>query len=108
VVCFDHNGQEIDRWNAYRCLYAEVETEDGNFFLLTNGHWYKLNREVVIDVKNWYAELEIDSPMLPKFLIGEREPGYNNRLGELPEYRLFHNSNIQLPASLDSHGGSLT
>jgi uncharacterized protein (TIGR04141 family) len=99
VVCFDHNGQEIDRWTAYRCLYAEIETEDDNFFLLTNGHWYKLNRDVVVEVKQWYAELEIDSKMLPAMIAGEWEDSYNKRLAELPQYRLFHSSTIQLPAS---------
>jgi uncharacterized protein (TIGR04141 family) len=103
VVCYDHEGNEIDGWSAYRCLYAEVETEEGDFFLLTNGHWYKLNRDIVDDVKRWYDnELEIDSTMMPPMALGEREDGkdgYNERLGKLPRYRLFHGHNVQLPAT---------
>ncbi len=57
IVCLDHNDDELERWSAYRCLYAEIETEDGDVFLLTNGHWYKLNREIVVEVNRWYENL---------------------------------------------------
>src|SRR4029077_1860849 len=35
VVCIDHDGETIHRWNAYRCLYAEISLEN-EIFLLTN------------------------------------------------------------------------
>lgn len=99
VVCLDHNGEEIERWSAYRCLYAEIEAEDGNVFLLTNGHWYRLNREIVVEVNRWYDELEIDSTMMPPMEVGEKEDDYNVRIGRQPRYHLFHGSPIYLPAN---------
>ncbi len=100
VVCLDHNGDELERWSAYRCLYAEIETEDGNVFLLTNGHWYKLNREIVDEVNRWYDELEIDSTMMPAMKVGELEDAYNKRIGKPPQFRLFHGTPpIYLPAN---------
>lgn len=99
VVCLDHNEDELERWSAYRCLYAEIETEDRNVFLLTNGHWYKLNREIVDEVNRWYDTLEIDSTMMPAMEAGELEDAYNKRTGK-PPVRLFHGTPpIYLPAN---------
>jgi uncharacterized protein (TIGR04141 family) len=99
VVCLDHNGDGLVRWSAYRCLYAEVETEAGDFFLLTNGHWYRLNREIVTELRRWYELLEIHSMLLPPMMVKESEDDYNRRLGQQLRYRLFHGSNISLPAN---------
>jgi len=96
VVCLDHDGEVLKPWSAYRCLYAEIETKSGDVFLLTNGHWYKVDREIVVEVNEWYDALEIDSTMLPSMNVKEHEPEYNNRVGNLPQYRLFHDKKIYL------------
>lgn len=99
VVCIDHNGDEITRWSAYRCLYAEIETEIGDVFLLTNGHWYRVNREIVFEVRQWYNNLEIDSTMMPPMILKEIEDDYNNRIAKDKKYRLFHGFPVSLPAN---------
>ncbi len=102
VVCLDHNGEEMERWSAYRCLYAELEMENGDIFLLTNGHWYKLDREIVVEVNTWYDHLEIDSALMPPMIVGEGEDAYNIRVGQQPPYHLFHQKTVYLPANRGS------
>ncbi len=99
VVCIDHNGEEITRWSAYRCLYAEIETETGDVFLLTNGHWYRVNREIIFEVKQLYDNLEIDSTMMPPMILREIEDDYNKRIAKDKKYSLFHGSPVSLPAN---------
>ena len=99
VVCLDHNDDVFDRWSAYRCLYAEIETEEGDVFLLTNGHWYRLDREIVLEVNTWYDKLQIYDTMMPPMEVGEQEDDYNIRIGGQPGYHLFHGSPIYLPAN---------
>lgn len=100
VVCVDHDGEEITRWSAYRCLYAEIETESGDVFLLTNGHWYKLNREIISEIRKWYDKLEIDRVMMPPTMLKEIEDIYNKRIArDYPQYRLFHGFPVSLPAN---------
>ncbi|MFY9822773.1 MAG: TIGR04141 family sporadically distributed protein [Thermoanaerobaculia bacterium] len=96
VVCLNHDGETIHRWNAYRCLYAEVAVE-GKIFLLTNGHWYKISEEIVTDVERWYEKLMIDTTLLPEMKMKEREDDYNKRLGMGGVYHLFHGNLVYLP-----------
>ncbi len=98
VICFDHNSEELHRWSVYRCLYAEIEV-DGDIFLLTNAHWYKLNREVVTEIGRWFDELVIDDTLMPPMIAGEWEDDYNKRLGIGGGYRLFHGKSVYLPAN---------
>lgn len=41
----------LDRWSAYRCLYAEIP-KDGKLFLLLDGSWYTVNNEFVKEVQD--------------------------------------------------------
>lgn len=43
--------QYLERWSAYRCLYAEVVKNSGLFILL-DGAWYEVNNEFVSEVQN--------------------------------------------------------
>ncbi|HVR06654.1 MAG TPA: TIGR04141 family sporadically distributed protein, partial [Thermoanaerobaculia bacterium] len=99
VICLDHNDEILHKWSAYKCLYAEIETASGDIFLLTNGHWYRMNREIVHAVNSWYQHLTIDSNMLPPMIAKERENDYNRRVGRMSQYTLFHSAPITLPAT---------
>lgn len=41
----------LGRWNAYRCLYAEIPKDD-ELFLLLDGSWYAVNNEFVKEVQD--------------------------------------------------------
>ncbi len=96
VLALDKDGVEFDHWNAYHCLYAEIESEK-DVFLLTNGHWYRINREIVAEIRAWYDHLPIDNGLLPEMRIKESEPEYNQRIGSQAGYTLFHNTIVHLP-----------
>lgn len=99
VVCLDHDGEDIQRWSVYQCLYAEIETEKGDIYLLTNGHWYKLNKDIVIDVNEWYDKLNIDDTLMPPMKLREIEDAYNDRIGKLQQYTIFHKQPVYLPGN---------
>ncbi len=98
ILCIDQNGDAIHRWNAYRCLYAEISVED-DVFLLTNGHWYKVNRDIVKEVKDWYSELLIETSFMPEMQVKEHENSYNVRVSAGGSYHCFHGNLVYLPAN---------
>jgi len=56
----------LEQWNAFRCIYAEVN-HDGRMFILNNGKWYEIE-------KNFSDQVMADFNAIPEFA------------GSLPEY----------------------
>jgi uncharacterized protein (TIGR04141 family) len=54
----------MERWPAFRCLYAEIE-RDGVVYLLNNGKWYRVNRDFTALVNQDYDQMQPSGVPLP-------------------------------------------
>lgn len=96
VLCLDEDGRPLHGWNAYRCLYAEVYQES-DVYLLTNNHWYRVNRDLVDEIEAWYEGLEIPSQLLPEIKARELEKDYNERAAREHKAVCFDEKIVHLP-----------
>jgi uncharacterized protein (TIGR04141 family) len=63
-------------WPVYKCLYAELDTSSGSY-VLDNGKWYKVDTDIVRDVERELKGISVSGLKLPRYKLGEGEPGYN-------------------------------
>ena len=47
----------LKKWNAYRCLYAEIQ-EGKKMYLLLDGTWYSINNDFVTEVQEEFNKIE--------------------------------------------------
>ena len=66
VYCIDNNGLVLDKWQAYKCLYGEID-HDGDSFLLSGGKWYRVSKDFVDEVNQAYKLIENFTPSLPEY-----------------------------------------
>lgn len=70
------SGRSIP-WPIYRSLIAERETDEG-IFVLSDGHWWRVQREFVAQIDEILGTLEESSVELPAYLTSyENEAEYN-------------------------------
>jgi len=80
VFCMDVDGRKYDTWQAYRCLYAEIE-EEGDTYLLNGGKWYRLTRDFVREINAYFESMDIyDGQLLP--YEDDSETAYNLRVAD--------------------------
>lgn len=74
------NGESIDDWKAYNCLYGEI-TENGNTCILSNGKWYEIEINFADLVNTYFESVRSSAPAmsLPSSIAGEHEDVYNER-----------------------------
>ncbi len=78
------NGDVIDEWPLFRCLYCEIELNNDTY-LLTNGKWYRVGSQFLERVNTAYAAMPFSSLQLPNY-TDKSEGAYNARLAaELPD-----------------------
>jgi uncharacterized protein (TIGR04141 family) len=71
---------EKHRWNAYQCIYFEVE-KDGCTYMLSNSKWYEIDRRFVDAVNRYYAAIPRRANNLPDYTDEhENENAYNQYL----------------------------
>lgn len=70
----------LGRWNAYRCLYAEIP-EDRELFLLLDGSWYAVNNEFVKGVQDDFSNIEYSTHKYIDY-NHKNEAEYNQALAE--------------------------
>lgn len=70
-------GYKIAEWNAYRCLYGEMNF-DGKTYCLSDSKWYEIDSNFVNAVNNEYNNTPIFSYNFP-VNNNEREGDYNKR-----------------------------
>lgn len=71
----------IGSWPIYRCIYAEIDTNDGTF-LLDNGKWFRLDTGLVNTVNQQIAQIAQTSVQLLSYGLEEHESDYNERLAK--------------------------
>jgi uncharacterized protein (TIGR04141 family) len=98
IVPVDDSGNPLDQSGAVRrYLVAEVE-EGGELFALTDGEWYRVNRDFLADVARDLAGVDITRELaLPEWPSGQHEDEYNAALAANRGWRLLDKKNIHFP-----------
>ncbi|GAA0350594.1 hypothetical protein GCM10009092_13740 [Bowmanella denitrificans] len=71
----DSEYNSIKKWSAYRCLYAEVSTENEQY-ILRNGQWYIVNTDFVASVDKYLEGFDVYDFKFPTY-SHDREEDYN-------------------------------
>lgn len=74
-------------WPVYKCLYCEAE-KDGDTYLLTAGHWYKVATDFVQEVNKSVRNVDRVKLGLPEY-DDNTEEGYNRRAAACDPKRLY-------------------
>lgn len=69
------SDDQILRWSAFRCLYAEIDYK-GKVHILNNGKWYEIAREFSEEVQTYFQNIPESAVNLPDY-TGGSELGYN-------------------------------
>ena len=98
VLAVDDNGDKVDEWPAYKCIYAEMNY-DANKYILSAGVWYKIELSFVKSINRQYSSIDVYGVDLPEYNDAS-EGEYNKRVAEENNdfYALMDNKLI-------SHGG---
>ncbi len=79
VYAMSVDGDEpLYEWSIYNCLIAEIEYND-NAYCLNFGKWYKVDKDFVGSINNYYKSIEISGIEFP-INTNEREDEYNKKL----------------------------
>lgn len=98
VHCIDSDGLPLDKWQAYRCLYAEIDHGQESF-LLSGGRWYKVTRDFVLEVNEAYQRIPTYDEKLPEF-NDQSETAYSERVASSEPSRFALMDRKTIP-----HGG---
>lgn len=91
IKVIDIAENEIDVWNAYGCLNAEIQLED-NSYCLNNGKWYYINKDFSAKIEREYETIKLSEKDFINYdEATEDEDEYNKKLTEhLPGSVLIH------------------
>ncbi|MCR5335329.1 MAG: TIGR04141 family sporadically distributed protein [Synergistes sp.] len=77
VAIRSDNGEVITSWNAYRCLYAEVNLRSKSY-CINNGRWYVIDQDFVETVNREYNAIPLsERSFLPYRHDHTRESDYS-------------------------------
>ena len=76
VESVDDSGYQVRRWRIYDCLNAELES-DGRSYVLSQGKWYRVDRDLVQDVESYFNAIPRFRLQLPDYRH-ENEQSYSN------------------------------
>ena len=78
ISIYNKDGQKIDEWSFYKCLFIEFSLNIGGH-ILYKGCWYEIHKRYLKELKGFISEREIDSvtTKLPKWNGADREGVYN-------------------------------
>ena len=76
VYCLDADGMTINQWSVYKCFNAEIEGDDGNAYLISAGKWYRVGRDFVQGVNEYFEQLPRYDHGLPEY-CHDGEGSYN-------------------------------
>lgn len=98
LVPVDDSGGALDQAGVLRrYLVAEVE-EGEDLFALTDGEWYRVNRDFLEDVAQDLAGIDVTTELaLPDWPHEQHEGDYNQTLATARGWRLLDKRNIHFP-----------
>ncbi len=90
------NGDMVDRWSAYRCLYAEITIKE-SIYLLIDGRWYEIAKDFCKQIKDLYEKI----PRKYDFIDYQygRESEYNEALADNINGECFDAKNVTYGSS---------
>jgi uncharacterized protein (TIGR04141 family) len=93
VETVDSDGNAAgNSWNAYNCIYAEIENENKQY-VLNNNKWFMIDRDFKLAVENEYR-LILNPESLPEYQSPEKEDAYNERFAKEKSFTLMDKKNI--------------
>jgi uncharacterized protein (TIGR04141 family) len=78
VICLNHDDKEMCKWNAFRCLYAEIDCK-GESFLLSGAKWYRVDPNFVHETDTAFEQIPNCEAAFPEF-NDKSEGAYLERL----------------------------
>lgn len=75
------NDDQILRWSALRCMYAEIDHK-GKVYILNNGKWYEIARNFSDEVQIYFQDIPESDVDLPDY-NGGTEFEYNKAATEI-------------------------
>lgn len=85
-ACND-DGDIVNKWSAFKCIYAEITLEQGTF-VLNSGSWFHLNKDFVNDTNHRFRQIE-ESPLSFPEYNHRSESEYNEHVASAdPEFIL--------------------
>ena len=79
-ICLSSLDRPEYKWRVYQCICAELEHE-GERYILDEGKWYKLDRDFVNEVLDFYDGIpEVNDELTLPPCRGEKEAAYNKRM----------------------------
>lgn len=94
VICIGDDDRQINQWSVYKCLYCELD-HGGTSYLLSDGKWYRVTRDFVQEVDEYFSRIARYSRSLPEY-DDDSEGAYNERVSneDAATYALMDRNNI--------------
>jgi uncharacterized protein (TIGR04141 family) len=82
IITFDGSGHFANGFQFLDIVTFELNNYKGNSFILTNSHWYKIDKKYIAQIDKDFDNIEIitTTTYLPEINKGESEGSYNGRL----------------------------
>ena len=90
VRMIDIDDKEINKWNAYKCINAEIQLNEKSY-CLNNGKWYYINKDFSNKIENEYANIKLSEVSFIDYTDEmEDENEYNEELTKAIDGYLIH------------------
>ncbi len=96
AISAEDESKTLDRWNAYKCLYAEI-TSNNKVFLLINGRWYEIANDFCKQINKSYEDITKKHDFIDYH--HEREAEYNKELANVLGGKCYDGENIPYGSS---------
>jgi uncharacterized protein (TIGR04141 family) len=90
------NGQTVDRWTAWHCLFGEIEFGDKTY-VLDDGDFYSVSADYLETLGESLAHVEECEAALPDWINGSWEKDYNEMAAQSsPDYLLLDRRPVKI------------
>ena len=86
-------GTDLPKWRVYRCICAELVSDEGTY-ILNEGQWYRVDTEFAVMVRQFVDNMEATSAALVA-CENEKEGEYNKRAARMHGFSLMDGQTVQ-------------
>ena len=83
IYCIGDDDQIMHEWTAFKCIYCELDYNN-NSYLLSSGKWYKVTKDFVNEVNEYFKQIPTYERTLPNYKDAN-ETKYNIRVSKESE-----------------------